>query len=381
VNLLVKKRAISMKILIVTPSFFPEVKPRSFRSTELAKQFSKLGHHVTVLCPRNKNRNLSGTLSDIKYIEYDRFESCIKLSNWVLNRMLEKFLNRLILYPEIKCFFEVKDKIQNLGQFDLCISLAWPFSIHWGVAWEKGRNPNFVKVWIADCGDPFTGNTFVKDPLIYFKIINKIALMKCQYIFIPYESLMNKFPLWSHSKIKVVPQAFDISNIKLKSKVSNKVPTFAFAGSFIRKYRDPENLFRFLSNLRIEFKFLCYVSNEDKIIYQRYANSHCIEFREKLPREELIFELSGVDFLVNIQNGNKNEYPSKLIDYSIAKRPVITINSFDKNLNRFALWLDGKIDGNDGYESVERFDIKRVVEDIILLCNCASRFYYINRWI
>ena len=41
------------KILIVGRTFFPELTPRSFRTTELAKELARQGHHVDVLLPQN----------------------------------------------------------------------------------------------------------------------------------------------------------------------------------------------------------------------------------------------------------------------------------------------------------------------------------------
>ena len=42
------------KILIVSRSFYPENSPRSFRTTELAKEFARQGHDVTVFTPSVK---------------------------------------------------------------------------------------------------------------------------------------------------------------------------------------------------------------------------------------------------------------------------------------------------------------------------------------
>ena len=40
---------IKRKILLVTNGFYPEISPRSYRSTELAKEFCRQGHEVTVI--------------------------------------------------------------------------------------------------------------------------------------------------------------------------------------------------------------------------------------------------------------------------------------------------------------------------------------------
>jgi hypothetical protein len=62
------------------------------------------------------------------------------------------------------------------------------------------------------------------------------------------------------------------------------------------------------------------------------------EFRDKiqvfygLPRTELLFNLSKMDFLINISNLTSTQVPSKLIDYAIASRPILEISSLDNNL-------------------------------------------------
>ena len=61
------------KILLVTNGFFPEISPRSYRATELAKEFCRQGHEVTVI-------------SKLREYNYSEF-----LSEWPINlKMWEK---------------------------------------------------------------------------------------------------------------------------------------------------------------------------------------------------------------------------------------------------------------------------------------------------
>jgi len=46
------------KILIVCRSFYPEISPRSLRATELAEEFARQGHEVTIIFP-TKGRDYS----------------------------------------------------------------------------------------------------------------------------------------------------------------------------------------------------------------------------------------------------------------------------------------------------------------------------------
>ena len=57
------------RILIVTRFFHPDITPRAFRAYELAKEFSRQGHDVTVLTTKRE--------FDYSYIE-QRFGFCVQ---------------------------------------------------------------------------------------------------------------------------------------------------------------------------------------------------------------------------------------------------------------------------------------------------------------
>ena len=46
------------KVLIVCRSFYPDISPRSFCAIELAKEFDRQGHEITVLFP-NRGKDYS----------------------------------------------------------------------------------------------------------------------------------------------------------------------------------------------------------------------------------------------------------------------------------------------------------------------------------
>ena len=52
-----------MNIKIVVGSYFPKIHPRAFRATELAKEFTRLGHQVTVIC-----------MSSVEGFDYDAYK-------------------------------------------------------------------------------------------------------------------------------------------------------------------------------------------------------------------------------------------------------------------------------------------------------------------
>ncbi|MCK5338692.1 MAG: hypothetical protein KAJ50_07770, partial [Bacteroidales bacterium] len=89
-------------------------------------------------------------------------------------------------YPAIEEMFKVKKILKNENGYDLLISFAVPFPVHWGTAWARTKNHEIAKVWVADCGDPYMGNTndsFRK--LFYFKYPEKWFCKKTDFITIP----------------------------------------------------------------------------------------------------------------------------------------------------------------------------------------------------
>jgi hypothetical protein len=58
-----------------------------------------------------------------------------------------------------------------------------------------------------------------------------------------------------------------------------------------------------------------------------------------IPRQQLIYELSGYDFLINMNNTRANQSPSKQLDYALTGRPVLNINQDNLHLPIFQDFL------------------------------------------
>jgi hypothetical protein len=77
----------------------------------------------------------------------------------------------------------------------------------------------------------------------------------------------------------------------------------------------------------IQFKFVIYTPYTDLIDKYRDLLKEKIEIRKPIPRDQLLKELSKMDFLLNLENvDTPTAIPSKLIDYSISQRPILSIN-------------------------------------------------------
>ncbi len=321
------------KILLVTNAFLPEISPRSFRATELCKEFARQGHEVTVLT-KKRDYDYSKFLKDYP----------IKLEMWsesrlpkipkfrrkplsYLSRAFYRFFSVFFEYPNIEEMFRVKKNLKKKNGYHLLISFAVPYPIHWGVAWARTKINPIGDTWIADCGDPFMGNildTFKKP--FYFKYVEKWFSRETDYITIPIESAKNGYYREFHYKIRVIPQGFDfkIDGIQ-KSDPKNSIPTFAYAGGFLEGARDPRPLLNYLSTIDRQFKFIVYTNTREIIDEYQPVLKEKLSISGYIPREKLLERLKEMDFLINFDNNTHLNSPSKLIDYAITGRPVLNI--------------------------------------------------------
>ena len=173
-------------------------------------------------------------------------------------------------------------------------------------------------------------NDTFKHPF-YFKYIEKSFCKNVDYITIPVDSAIPAYYPEFHSKIRVIPQGFNFDDIKTADSEINDHPTFAYAGALIPGRRDPKDFLNFLVDYKSPYTFDIYTN--DKSMVQSYADKSKgrIRLKDYLPRKELLFELSKLDFVVNFENAGEKQIPSKLIDYAIIKKPILSVNSFNFN--------------------------------------------------
>lgn len=331
------------RILLVSNAFYPEISPRSYRATELAKEFCRQGHDVTVIS-KFRDHDYSGFLAEwpinLKMWKRSGFPKIPQSKNRIMsiiNAVISRTLLVLFEYPGIEDMFSVRKHLRIEEGYNLMISFAVPYPVHWGVAWSRKRNHRIAKVWVADCGDPYMGDvldTFRKP--FYFRYVEKWFFRKADYISIPIESAKSAYYKEFHEKISIIPQGFNFE-IQKERPVVNLVPTFAYAGSFISGVRDPEQLMHYLLTLDIPFRFFVF-TNQSELLNEfiEKLNGKLI-VSDYIPREELMKVLNTMDFLVNFDNNTALNSPSKLIDYAIIGRPVLNIEKTfnDEHLREF----------------------------------------------
>lgn len=362
-----------MNIHIITGHFYPQLHPRAFRANELALEFARRGDCVMVtncwtiegfnydeyakktgITIRNLNIFRTGPDGQVK-------SSLHRVSkNSYLKRIMEYFFDGTLFFrgPLIAKRLYIKDDTE------LVIVLSTPFTCHFGYSiycYKKSKK------WfaIADSGDPFYGSK--QNPVaIWFKYLTRWVYKRFNYVTIPTENAISIYTqVVPETKIRVIPQGFRMDNLRLYNGERSKPVKFAYAGVFYRDIRNPEFLFNYLANQPLDFEFHLFLRNTDSIVDEMIEKypvlKEKIHIKYSLPHDDLLYELSKMHFLVNIENESNTQMPSKLIDYGMAGRPIYSCKKStfsDDNMRKF---LEG--DYSNKYEiNIDDYNIVKIAE-------------------
>lgn len=368
----------NIKVLIVSASFFPENSPRSFRATELAKEFSRQGHAVTVVTVQNdvhetfaRDHNIH-----IKHLGKRRWPEVKLLGSGLFllsRRLLRRMLKLAFEYPNVELMFLVRNALKYENGYDLLISIAVPYPVHWGIALTRKPRQRISKVWVADCGDPFMGqeNDTFRYPF-YFRFVEKWFCRKTDFISVPTHGSIKGYYSEFRKRIRVIPQGLKFEDVTLANGAPlDDTPSFAYAGLFIAGRRDPRHLLEFLISLKKDFRFHIYTSSKELVQQYVEQSQGRIILHEPVPRHKLLYILSGMHFVVNFENIGEKQTPSKLIDYLVVKRPILSIRTSELDKQNVLRFLKGDYRGQYVMKDPDQFRIENVCQQFLTL-TCAE---------
>lgn len=369
------------RILIISSVFYPRNSPRANRTFELVKEFARQGHDVTVYAQLGSydyssfEKDLNVKVKNLGKNPFSNFNSDLNQIDRpsIFTKIGKKFLGKALEFPDIgvvNLVYNALDKECKIKSIDLLITVAVPYSIHWGAAKFRNRNPELLKAttWVADCGDPFMGNPFQQKPF-YFKYVEKWFCKLTDYISVPIEEAKNAYYPEFQDKIRVIPQGFEIADKDYSlNYTQNPIPTFIYAGTFYKNLRDPRPLLDYLILKQYKFKFKIYTKTKQLIENYKDILGNSLIIQDYLPREELLTEMSKADFLLNLENNSNLQSPSKLIDYGLVKRPILNINS-NEELNKVLVdeFMNGNYNNGAIIDNITQFDIKNVSKKFLEL--------------
>jgi glycosyltransferase involved in cell wall biosynthesis len=368
-----------LKILVVSSSFYPQKSPRSFRTTELVKEFARQGHQVDVVLPQNLQEQIEASFDKSFLVNFHYYGPLLwknleKSKHRLIGDWKRKFGRLLFLlfeYPHIEILFKLPKLLKNMYGYDLLISNAVPHENHWSIARIRNRNHPIAGKWVADCGDPFMANVLEKiSPPFYFAWLEKSFLKKADFVSVPTKDSIDAYDSSFKDKFIVIPQGFNFDEVLLcDAKPEYGVPTFAYAGGVSNTgIRSLHKVIELLKSSGKSFCFHIYSPNGKTVldnIVKGWEKS--IILHEAIPRTDLLYELSKMDFLVNLDNGTHLNTPSKLIDYGLAKRPILNINPIYPDKELLMSFINYDYEKAYVIENLNQYNIKEVANSFLSL--------------
>lgn len=361
-----------MRIVIISRQAWPHQGPRAFRTAELAEELSRIGNDVVLYSVHEeadyaayKVQTGVEMLPISMHVPMNKDGESFRYN--ILDKILYHSLRKVADFPLMEFKYRVAEVLSKEKDIDLLITIAVPHEIHFGAALAYRKSPEtFAKCWIADCGDPFMFNPYAK-PLFYFAMEEKRWCKVADFITIPTEQSKDGYYSEFRDKLRIVPQGFNFAKTPIASYDPNIIPTFAYAGQFYEGVRDPYKFLDYLISFKADYKCVFFIKGD---IPQKYYDllGEKLIVNKNWNRKDIIFELSKMDFLINIPNKyTKVQVPSKLIDYAIAGRPVLNIETDFTQVEEFERFIKGDYSDRIELPCLEIYNIKNVARQFIEL--------------
>jgi len=364
-----------VKITIISNAFHPRISPRSFRATELACEFTRQGHDVTVLTAKQNEPGAQAfaKAEGFKLVYYGPWERYVLRPSdkrWI--RGIQRLARYVCMLPECRITFDLKKCLLQQKPMDLLVSLAIPYPVHWGVGLARKKRPDLCRFWVADCGDPFIGNAEANSGRpFYFQMIENWFCRKVDAIAVPIRNAVEAYPAFARDKIAVIPQGFRIPKASDAPPPDNPVPTFVYAGQLNLQTRNPLPLLEHLASKDEDFRFQVFTRSLELLEPFKARLMDRLEVHDVIPRDHLLEVLRAADFLINFENQGVVQSPSKLIDYAIVDRPVLSVAA-DLSTRVVDEFLSGDYRNRKEIPNVDAYRIEVVAGQFLQLMEGVS---------
>lgn len=399
-----------MKILLLSPYYYPNLSPRAHRWTALAEHWTRQGHEVHVITAKNRSRISESELNGVHLhvIGFNSLKNVLdfytndnkkrgeaaqktRMSGGVLQKINDAVFKK-IYFPDDAFMWYLPAKKAALRlckehDFDLLISSALPFTAHLVGLAIKNEYPNLK--WIADTGDPFAYQPLhpINNYALYGKIndrLEKTVVQKADFVTLTNAGAQNlyfdKMPAQA-AKFKVIPPL--LRNGKDKGNADFSAPitpdrahkiSLAYFGSFFKRIREPRLLLAFFAEFLQH-----YPAFSDQIELHFFGNifeNFLADFRAFPRLKNKIFlhgmidstrvksEMQNADFLLNVGNATDFQLPSKSVDYLASGKPIINFcsiknDTFADFFTDYPLIVNVLQEGEEKFEKVRMFMEKR----------------------
>lgn len=360
----------SMKLLIISYSYAPELTPRAFRWAEVATKLTEMGHQVHIL-----SAAISGGEEDGEVTVY-------RVRDWLINASrrvapsspavnsndmaaklwptLRKFIRNLwraVYWPDFACgwIIPATSKARALCQdnkYDWVISVSHPFTGHFvGLLLNPKK---YGSSWLVDIGDPFylMKEPAPNNPWLYSWLSHQIerkVLKGADSISVttqPTRLLYEKNFAFSINKIKVIPPLVSLPKIN-GNHVYKKdgIIRLVYVGTLYSKLRNPKAVIECFSNLisiqtqqKIELHFYGAINDcHDEFEICCDSVRSAIYIHGIVSRAEVLQAMIRADVLVNIGNHSESQLASKVVEYMALGKPILNFTTIEHDTSLTAL--------------------------------------------
>lgn len=346
-----------MNLLIITSCFYPYGDATSVVVGNMSLALKKMGHNVSVLSFTNnedgvnlKEWNGIKVLNEYIFDFLTLHQDVLKLlhskrnSFYFLYLFLKKKLNRYIKFLSfrknklsldldiVSAYNKIIKKTLKTNKFDLCLVTLMPHNAVWSIFEVLAKKEVKTDVVVLQY-DTYWNNEFPDMYISERQNFERFFIDKSLFVMTTPQIFEINKDIFDGYENKVIPSEFpcvvnkyrSAENSESKSICSNKVHC-VFLGTLYKEIRPPQKIIEILkhfSNKNIYFDF--YGKNQHLIslldCYESVSNFVLLHGNVSSSDSEKIQK--NADILVNIDNTNLTQVPSKIFDYMCTGKRII----------------------------------------------------------
>lgn len=333
------------KLLLITYAFPPISAPESYLCAKALSALKDFDVEVITIDPRGLGIAIDKSMlpfvgKHFKFVHYVSAPKWLGVNLFYMLRFLIVFPDRFSIFNS--AMLEAALRI-NIDNFDVLMSWSQWHSVHLVAANVKRKFPGIP--WIAHLSDPWADNPFLPriPGFAYVQRLIERAVIRVsdsiQFTTVETQKLvMRNYPEEYYSKTHVLPHCYVSSLYQQHGKVQRKINKWVirYLGNFYGP-RNPVNLARALSYLQRESPFLLegvtvelvgkWLGNERWLPCYEGVEGGLLVFRKPVEYYESLSLMCGSDLLLIVDAPFEQSvfFPSKLVDYIGANRPIFAI--------------------------------------------------------
>ncbi len=353
-----------MKLLLLSPHFYPSNDPRSNRWSVLAAEWVRMGHEVRVLTARYGDSPVRETWKGVLicrkayknvqdvFVRPGQRERAVGSGHFRVFYYLNKYLWRPLHWPDSSVLWYLPARREALKMAaswrpDALVSVALPMTAHAVALAVKKAHPDLF--WLADWGDPFSLQRLCppNNRRLYGALNRRLEravfrhadahVFTTEATRAAYRALYPEAFAKCHVAPPVLslPVGESLRGVRPRfARAAGQVLRLAYFGTFTPRLREPEPMLRLLDAWRKETGRAVALHLYGRLpepfhpLLKRYD---FVSYHGLLPRERVWEEMGKADVLVSVGNRSALQLPGKSVEYLASGLPVLHFQEVEED--------------------------------------------------